>query len=230
LAYLVFTPYYHINYSCYYYLMIFPAKTLITACDKEENGSTMGLRFITLIGLIVIISGCTVVKENADIKDKGVDNMQNISVSSEAFREGEKIPPEYTCDGSDVSPALSWAGLPAGTKSITLIMDDPDAPGGTFVHWVLYNIPPDTQKLPKGIPGDRTLPDGSVHGSTSFGRNKIGYGGPCPPPGNPHRYYFKVYSLDKRLPLAPGASKAEVEKAMSGHLLAKGEVMGKYGR
>ncbi|MDL5503032.1 MAG: YbhB/YbcL family Raf kinase inhibitor-like protein, partial [Candidatus Methanoperedens sp.] len=107
----------------------------------------------------------------------------------------------------------SWEGIPAGTKSISLIMDDPDAPGGTFVHWVLYNIPAGTLKLPKGMP--RNLTDGSIQGMTDFGQP--GYGGPCPPPGKPHRYYIKVYALDISLNLPPGASKNQLESAMKGH-------------
>ncbi len=152
--------------------------------------------------------------------------MQNISISAEAFRDGDTIPDEYTCEGDDVSPALSWKGIPAEAKSIALIMDDPDAPGRTFVHWVLFNMPANTQKLPKGLPG--SLGDGSLQGMTDFGRT--GYGGPCPPPGKPHRYYFKIYALDTKLNLPAGASKKQVEDTMKGHILAKGELMGKYAR
>ncbi len=154
--------------------------------------------------------------------------MDNISITSEAFGEGETIPAEYTCDNRDISPPLTWSGIPAGTKSIALIMDDPDAPRGTFVHWVLYGIPPEAQGLPEAVPKNKTLNDGSRQGTTGFG--KIGYGGPCPPPGKPHRYYFKVYALDTKLDLPPGVSKADLESAMKGHILAKGELMGRYGR
>jgi Raf kinase inhibitor-like YbhB/YbcL family protein len=107
-------------------------------------------------------------------------------------------------------------------------MDDPDAPGGTFVHWVLYNLPAQIQKLPEGIPHDKTLPDGSMQGMTDFGRT--GYGGPCPPPGKPHRYYFKIYALDSKINLPPGASKKQLEDEIVGHILAKGELMGTYKR
>lgn len=154
--------------------------------------------------------------------------MEKISISIDAFGAGESIPDEYTCKGKNVSPALSWSGVPANTKSLALIMDDPDAPGGTFVHWVLFNIPPETNTLSKGIPGNKSLADGSRHGKTDFDR--VGYGGPCPPPGKPHRYYFRIYALDKIIDLQPGATSAELEKAMSGHILAKGETMGKYSR
>lgn len=154
--------------------------------------------------------------------------MQNISITSEAFRNGDAIPAEYTCGGKNISPPLSWNGVPNGTKSIALIMDDPDVPHGTSVHWLLFNIPAETKKLPRAVPGNKTLPDGSRHGITYLGRTE--YNGPCPPPGKPHRYYFKVYALDTKLDLPAGATKAEVERAMEGHILAKGELMGKYGR
>ncbi len=183
----------------------------------------MSLKLVIMISFIAVISGC-IAGENT----KEVNTMQNISISAEAFKAGGTIPAEYTCDGDDVSPSLSWEGTPASVKSITLIMDDPDAPGRTFVHWVLFNIPASTKGLPKGIPKNKTLGDGSRQGITDFGG--VGYGGPCPPPGKPHRYYFKIYALDTVLNLPPGSSKADVEKAMAGHILAKGELVGKYGR
>jgi len=154
--------------------------------------------------------------------------MQNISISTDAFIAGGTIPSEYTCDGRDISPPLSWNSIPAGTKSIVLIMDDPDAPRGTFVHWVFYNIPANVQRLSPGVPGNQTLSDGSRQGMTDFGR--AGYGGPCPPPGKPHRYFFKIYALDTTLDLSSKATKGDVERAMKGHVLAQGELMGKYGR
>jgi len=169
--------------------------------------------------MILLASGCITKQE---------DIMENISISAEGFSDGTTITDVYTCKGKDISPSLSWKGIPAGTKSIALIMDDPDAPGGTFVHWVLYNVPAQTQKLPEGIPHDKILADGSMQGMTDFGRP--GYGGPCPPPGKPHRYYFKVYALDSRIDLAPGASKKQLENEMRGHILAKGEIVGIYKR
>ncbi|MCZ7399454.1 MAG: YbhB/YbcL family Raf kinase inhibitor-like protein [Candidatus Methanoperedens sp.] len=181
----------------------------------------MSLKLLLLILLLVIVSGCTT-------KEKEVNNMEKISISSEAFKENGTIPDEYTCEGKDISPPLSWEGLPAGTKSIALIADDPDAPGRAFVHWVIYNIPGSTQKLAKGIPKKEKLDDGSLQGMTDFGR--AGYGGPCPPPGKPHRYFFKIYAIDKILDLPSGASREDVEAAMKGHILAKGELIGKYAR
>ncbi len=186
----------------------------------------MSLKLMVMIFLLAVVSGCTATEKKENVEE--VNDMQNISISAQAFRAGENIPAEYTCDGKNISPALSWSGIPAGAKSIALIMDDPDAPGGTFVHWVLYNVSPDTQKLPKGIPRNETLADGSRQGNTSYGRP--GYGGPCPPAGKPHRYYFKIYALDIKLDLSHGATKADVERAMKGHMLAQGELLGKYGR
>ncbi len=150
-----------------------------------------------------------------------------IQVTSTAFAQGELIPPDYTADGPNISPPLQWQGVGEAAVSIALINDDPDAPVGTWVHWVLYNLPGDATSLPENIPPDETLDNGGVHGTTDFGR--IGYGGPAPPSGT-HRYYFKRYALDCMLDLAPGATKAQVEEAMKGHILAEGELMGKYKR
>jgi len=133
-----------------------------------------------------------------------------------------------TCDGEDISPELRWGDVPANTKSFALISDDPDAPRGTWVHWVLYNIPEDTRDLVEGIPTDNILEDRSRQGSNDFKR--IGYGGPCPPPGKPHRYYFKLYALDIVLPAKDSMTKASLEKAMEGHILVQTQLMGRYGR
>ena len=179
----------------------------------------MSGKLVLLSIIILLASGCITKQE---------DNMENISISAEGFKDGTTIPDVYTCKGKDISPSLSWKGIPAGTKSIALIMDDPDCPGGTFVHWVLYNVPPQTQKLPEGMPHDKTLADGSMQGMTDFARP--GYGGPCPPPGKPHRYFFKIYALDSMINLPPGASKKQFENEMSGHILAKGEIVGIYKR
>ena len=154
--------------------------------------------------------------------------MEQISISPDAFNDGTSLPVEHTCDGEDHSPALSWDGIPAGTQSIALIVDDPDAPGKTWVHWVIYNIPDNSTGLPPGVPGNETLDDGSLQGKNDFGR--IGYNGPCPPPGKPHRYFFKIYALDTTLSLKSGATKSKLEAAMSGHILTQGEIVGTYGR
>ncbi len=152
----------------------------------------------------------------------------SIQLTSTAFKEGEAIPKKYTCDGQDVSPSLSWTDLPAGAKSLALIADDPDAPAGTWVHWVLFNIPVSLRGLPEGVAKTATVPGVGVQGNNDF--RKTGYGGPCPPRGKPHRYFFKVYALDSVLQLNPGAGKADLEKAMKGHILGQGQLMGKYSR
>jgi Raf kinase inhibitor-like YbhB/YbcL family protein len=150
-----------------------------------------------------------------------------IAVTSAAFTEGGMIPKEYTCDGRDISPPLAWTGVPEGAKSLAIICDDPDAPVGTWVHWVLFNIPATADELPQGIPGDKLLENGARHGINDF--RKFGYGGPCPP-GGTHRYYFKLYALDTELAKEPGITKAELLKAMEGHILSEGQLMGRYAR
>jgi len=159
-------------------------------------------------------------------KTKGGTDMA-ITITSAAFTEGGMIPGEYTCDGRDISPALAWTGVPEGTKSLALICDDPDAPVGMWVHWVLFNLPATTTGLPRGIPGDKVLENGARHGINDFRR--FGYGGPCPP-GGTHRYYFKLYALDTVLTQEPGLTKAELLKAIKGHILAEGRLMGRYKR
>jgi Raf kinase inhibitor-like YbhB/YbcL family protein len=143
-----------------------------------------------------------------------------------AFRDGESIPRKFTCDGPDVSPALSWSDPPAGTKMLALIADDPDAPGGTWVHWVLYDLPADERKLPEGVSKDRELQNGALQGRNDFG--KFGYNGPCPPRGAAHRYFFKLYALDSKTGLKSGATKGEVERAMRGRVLAETKLTGTY--
>ncbi len=151
----------------------------------------------------------------------------SLGLTSAAFKEGGPIPSRYTCDGQDVSPPLSWTQPPAGTKSLALISDDPDAPGKTWVHWVVYNLPPSARELPEAVRAEQELPDGTRQGTTDFGR--IGYGGPCPPSGT-HRYFFTLYALDAALSLPPGATKQHVEAAMQGHILAHTQLIGTYRR
>ncbi|MBI1920504.1 MAG: YbhB/YbcL family Raf kinase inhibitor-like protein [Geobacter sp.] len=151
---------------------------------------------------------------------KEVRKMTTLSITTTAFAQKGAIPSRYTCDGGDMNPPLAIAGVPAGTKSLALVMDDPDAPAGIWVHWVVWNIPSETREI-----GERSVPAGAVQGLNSWSRT--GYGGPCPPSGT-HRYFFKVYALDAMLNLKPLTTKAELEKAMAGHILAKGELMGTY--
>jgi Raf kinase inhibitor-like YbhB/YbcL family protein len=146
-------------------------------------------------------------------------------LKSHGFKAQGAIPSKYTCDGKDISPPLSWTGVPHGAKSFALICDDPDAPLKTWVHWVYFDIPPSENNLPEGISPDENPAPGGTHGMNSFG--KLGYGGPCPPSGT-HRYFFKLYALDTALGLDPGISKKELLKAMEGHILGQTELMGTY--
>jgi Raf kinase inhibitor-like YbhB/YbcL family protein len=150
-----------------------------------------------------------------------------LKIKSSAFHEGDMIPPKYTCDGADISPPLTWEGVSANAKSLALISDDPDAPMGTWVHWVIYNIPPAIKELPENIPPHKNIENGAQQGTNDF--REIGYGGPCPP-GGIHRYYFKLYALDKVLDSGPGMTKTQLLKAMEGHVLAQGQLMGRYKR
>ena len=150
-----------------------------------------------------------------------------ITITSTAFREGEPIPSKYTCDGINVSPPLNWDDPPENAESFALIGDDPDAPMGTWVHWVVYNIPADVREFPENVPSSPTLSNGAVQGITDF--RSTGYGGPCPPSGT-HRYFFKIYALDTMLNLGPGATKKQLIDAMRGHVLAEGQLMGTYKR
>jgi Raf kinase inhibitor-like YbhB/YbcL family protein len=151
-----------------------------------------------------------------------------MQLTSTAFNEGAAIPSKYTCDERDISPPLKWTGAPAEAKTIALIADDPDAPVGTWVHWVLYDLPATISELPENLPKSQYLPGGGKQGLNDFKR--LGYGGPCPPPGKPHRYFFKLYALDTALELKPGATKKDLERAMEKHVLKQGQLMGTYQR
>lgn len=153
------------------------------------------------------------------------EKKSDLKVTSAAFKEGQLIPRQYTCDGVNVSPPLEWSGVPKSARTIAIIADDPDAPSGNWAHWVLYNLPADNIGFVENLPATENLKAGGFQGKNDFG--KIGYGGPCPPAGS-HRYFFKVYALDAELPLKAGATKAEVEKAFENHVVAQGQLMGTY--
>ena len=152
--------------------------------------------------------------------------MLELAVLSAAFAMGGAIPDRYAC--TPFSPPLSWSEAPAGTQSLAILCDDPDAPVGDWVHWVVFNLAPDIRELPENVARGAALPGGAVQGVNDYGRN--GYDGPCPPPGQTHRYHFKVFALDARLDLAPAARKSDLVRAMRGHVLAQGEVVGTYAR
>ena len=158
---------------------------------------------------------------------KGAGAMDTLVVESTAFASFKPIPAEHTCDGADVSPPLSWRGVPSAAKSQVILCDDPDAPGRIWVHWILYNLLPGRDSLLSNIPKTDTIVGGGTQGKNDFKR--IGWNGPCPP-GGTHRYFFKVYALDYMLNLPAGKTKQEVEKAMKGHILAQGELVGTYAR
>jgi len=152
----------------------------------------------------------------------------SFNLESSAFKNGGEIPRKFTCDGADASPALKWDAPPSGTKSLALIADDPDAPANTWVHWVMYDMEPKMLQLPEGIAKTEAILGTGHQGLNDFGN--IGYGGPCPPPGKPHRYHFKLYALDIRLNLKSRSIKRDVEQAMNGHILAQTELIGTYKR
>jgi Raf kinase inhibitor-like YbhB/YbcL family protein len=182
--------------------------------------------FCTVLVFSILAVGCQSQKQT-DVKQEG-GNMQKVQLTSTAFQEGKAIPVQYTCDGENISPPLAWVGIPGGTKSLALIADDPDAPAKTWVHWVIYNIAPGLTELPAGLVKYSSQGGIGVAGKNDFG--KLGYGGPCPPKGKPHRYFFKIYALDTELDLQQGATKAQLEVAMQAHILAQGQLMSTYSR
>jgi Raf kinase inhibitor-like YbhB/YbcL family protein len=203
--------------------------TAVPTSQARKGRTTPETRLLLLVLILIFLPSCgggpqgaaTVPGEEAKGAKMAID------LTSSAFEDGDAIPARYTCDGPDVSPSLSWGSVPDGTRSLVLIADDPDAPGRTFVHWVIYNLPPDTRGLPEDVPNQQTLPSGAAQGVNGAGN--IGYMGPCPP-GGTHRYFFKLYALDTELGLGGGATKEEVLDAMEGHVLSEGQLMGTYRR
>lgn len=178
---------------------------------------------LALIGLVGLLPmGC-----GNSIHVELPETSQPMQIQSSVFEAEGTIPPKYTCDGQNVSPPLSWDDPPAETQSLALIADDPDAPSGTFVHWIIFNMPADVRSLSEGLPTGNTLASGGLQGQNDFGQ--IGFGGPCPPNGT-HRYFFKLYALDTDLDLQPGASKADVVTALNGHIIGHAELIGTYSR
>jgi Raf kinase inhibitor-like YbhB/YbcL family protein len=189
----------------------------------------MNLRAVSIVLLMIFAVACT--KQPASTTQSPPTTVTPqasaaaIKLTSFAFAESQPIPPQYTCSGINISPPLEWMGIPKSAKTLAIIADDPDAPGGTWVHWVIYNLPADTIGMVENLPATEDLKGGGLQGKNDF--EKIGYGGPCPPSGT-HRYFFKLYALDNELPLKAGATKAEVEKAMDGHIQAQTQLMGTY--
>lgn len=180
-------------------------------------------RLAVSLGLMVILAACARHPSSPTPSPE-----PTIALTSLAFQHGETIPEDYTCEGQNLSPPLAWAEVPAGTQSLALLCEDPDAPGGLFVHWALYNLPATVDSLMEGVPPLPSLANGARQGKNGFGR--VGYDGPCPPPGSTHRYFFRLYALDTVLDLPPEATREQLLKAMEGHILAWGELMGRFGR
>jgi Raf kinase inhibitor-like YbhB/YbcL family protein len=190
----------------------------------------MAKYFLSALIIFIVISCGDTKNQNQTTNKNEEDTMAasgKFAITSTAFKEGEMIPQKYTCDGQNISPPLKWESIPAQTKSLALIVDDPDAPAGIWVHWVIFNIPPTATGLPENVPTKTSLADGSVQGKNDS--REIGYDGPCPP-GGTHRYYFKLYALDTMLKLSSGVTKPELLKAMEGHIVAQAQLMGRYSR
>jgi Raf kinase inhibitor-like YbhB/YbcL family protein len=176
----------------------------------------MHVKYAPFLMLTVCIASASLAQES------------KLQLRSTAFTDGSVIPSEYTCTGADKSPPMSWTGTPVGTRSFALIVDDPDAPRGTFVHWVIYNMGSSMSQLPGDTPRSAQTTSGARQGVN--GLDRVGYKGPCPPPGGPHHYHFRLFALDSPLKLEPGAGAAEVRQAMKGHVLAGTELVGIFGR
>jgi Raf kinase inhibitor-like YbhB/YbcL family protein len=190
----------------------------------KKGGLPMRGLIRLLILLLVAVVSSTVGQQANSASTGGAST--TFALTSSAFAAGAEIPRQYTCKGADTSPALAWSGAPAQSASFALIVDDPDAPHGTWVHWVLWNLPASAHALPQGVAKRDQLDDGSRQGRNSDG--KTGYSGPCPPGGQTHRYFFRFYALDGKLDLAPGAGRGDLDGAMKGHVLAQTEYMGTF--
>ena len=181
---------------------------------------TKGFRIVADIAFILALLATSVLIAK--------DPPAKLELKTTAFKAGGTIPTQYTCSGADISPALSWNQPPPRTQSFALIVDDPDAPAGTWVHWVVYNLPASVRQLPENVPPGEAIVSGGKQGLNDFPQN--GYGGPCAPPGKPHRYFFRLYALDTLLDLHAPVHRKDVDAAMKGHVLAQGEWMGTFGR
>jgi Raf kinase inhibitor-like YbhB/YbcL family protein len=193
--------------------------------EKKQHSALTKVPVLLCSCLLLLLS--ILLSAQSDDLTSQEGRMMSLTIKTTAFPNSGTIPKKYTCDGPDLSPELSWAGTPAGTQSFALIVDDPDAPVGTWTHWIIWNIPPEGP-LQEDVAKTETLKNGARQGKNDFKR--IGYGGPCPPPGKPHRYFFKLYALDTKLNVTAGASRNELESAMKGHVLSQAELMGRYGR
>ena len=194
--------------------------------SKEHESSRIGISLSGVLGIALAVFFFISPTESSSAS-AGVPAMA-FTISSSAFSNGGSIPKKFTCDGPDASPQLAWTEPPAATKSFSLLADDPDAPVGNWNHWAVWNLPATLRGLPEAVSKNARLADGTEQGRNDFG--KTGYNGPCPPPGKPHRYYFKLFALGTKLDLKAGSRKKELENAMKEHILGQAEWMGTYGR
>ncbi|MFC1847615.1 YbhB/YbcL family Raf kinase inhibitor-like protein [Chloroflexota bacterium] len=198
----------------------------ITKMGKSIKVADGLARLILLVSIISLIASLLIAcgpEKPAPAPQEGT-----MKITSPVFQEGEAIPVRYSCDGENISPELNWSGAPEETLSFALITDDPDAPGGTFTHWIIFNVQPDNRGLPEAVPGESQPDDGALQGENDFGN--IGYDGPCPPRGARHHYHFTLYALDQNLDLPAGATKSQVLKAIQGHILAQAELVATFQR
>jgi len=204
----------------------FPIKFTGWRCSSKPECPALlcNTNFRSIANLAVAVALVSVVASISAAKDLP----EKLELKTTAFPPGGTIPARFTCSGANISPALSWNQPPAQTQSFALIMDDPDAPAGTWVHWVVYNLPASTRQLPQRVPPGNTVAGGGKQGVNVFPSD--GYGGPCPPPGKPHRYFFRLYALDTVLSLHTPVHRQDVDSAMKGHILAYAELMGTFGR
>ena len=180
-----------------------------------------------LVPILALATGAGLAATPTDPKPQGKEGRRmKIQITSTAFKHGEPIPGKYSCSGADVSPPLAIQNVPKEAKSLVLILDDPDAPSGSWIHWILYGIPAQTTVIPEGTAAKATAPVTALLGKNSWGKTE--WGGPCPPPGGKHRYYFRLYAVDAELSLPRGASKPDLMRAIDGHILAQGELMGTF--
>jgi len=200
----------------------FSGRRVSSTAGCREPLSTRDIRGMAhLVLTVALVFLAASVLEGKDISGK-------LELRTTAFRAGSVIPTQFTCDGANISPALSWNQPPPRTQSFVLIVDDPDAPAGTWVHWVVYDLPASARQLPEHVPPGDTVAGGGAQGVNDY--PMIGYGGPCPPRGKPHRYFFRLYALDTILDLRAPAHRKDVDSAMKGHVLAQAELMGTFGR
>jgi Raf kinase inhibitor-like YbhB/YbcL family protein len=202
-------------------------KFLFTMPPANDLAQSLAFVAIAALALVLTVAGRSSSPIHSSLARNGGKAVA-FTISSPSFSNGGDIAKKFTCDGADVSPQLTWSDPPTGTKSLGLLADDPDAPVGNWNHWVVWNLPAESRELGENVAKTGQLPDGSRQGPNDF--RKTGYNGPCPPPGKPHRYYFKIFALDAKLDLKGSAGKRELEAAMKGHILAQAEWMGRYGR